>query len=446
MDLLTILLLIPGITLVLLFLARGQQTVRKIAMAGGAVQLLYTIFLAYCFIQEKMTAGNISGLLFTDSFNWFEPLNINFSYGIDGISLLMILLTALVVFSGILVSGNIREQSKEFYVLLTLLGFGAYGFFIATDLFMLFFFLEIAVIPKYLLIGIWGSGAHEKNAMKLALMLMGGSALVFIGIVMLYFFNGDVSGHFTWNLQELAQTHLPAYYQRPLYLLTFIGFGVFSSLSFPFLGSGRSLVGTNCRLYVSGRCFHEVGRIRMSAGSHLPVSRSSRRIIMDIYHSRFNRYPIRGYRYLKTKRPEVYECFLICQPLRICHLRYCNAYSHGYHGSSDANGFTWSNDSPLLRCDRYDLPTYAYPADQRTGRSTLSSSVHRFRLPDRRTLLTGVAGDERFRFRDDDLCRFLGTGWDFLPGRNFNSLLIYRDYGRIYSAGSRLGYLGRSTQ
>ena len=109
MDLLTILLLIPGITLVLLFLARGQQTVRKIAMAGGAIQLLYTIFLAYCFIQEKMTAGNISGLLFTDSFNWFEPLNINFSYGIDGISLLMILLTALVVFSGILVSGNIRE-------------------------------------------------------------------------------------------------------------------------------------------------------------------------------------------------------------------------------------------------------------------------------------------------------------------------------------------------
>ena len=230
MDLLTILLLIPGITLLFLFLARGQAAIRWVAVTGGAIQLFYTVFLAYCFIQEKMMAGNTGALLFTNSFNWFEPLNINFSYGIDGISLLMILLTALVVFSGILVSGNIREQSKEFYVLLTLLGFGAYGFFIATDLFMLFFFLEIAVIPKYLLIGIWGSGAHEKNAMKLALMLMGGSALVFIGIVMLYYFNGEATGHFTWNLQELAQTHLYIGYQRPLYLLTFIGFGVFTAL------------------------------------------------------------------------------------------------------------------------------------------------------------------------------------------------------------------------
>ena len=230
MDLLTILLLIPGITLILLFIVRKEELIRTVATIGGAIQLLFTIFLAYCFIREKITTGNTSALLFSDSFNWFEPLNINFSYGIDGISLLMILLTALVVFSGVLVSGNIREQSKEFYVLLTLLGFGAYGFFIATDLFMLFFFLEIAVIPKYLLIGIWGSGAREKNAMKLALMLMGGSALVFIGIVMLYFFSGDFSGNYTWNLHELAQTHLPLYIQRPLHLLTFIGFGVFTSI------------------------------------------------------------------------------------------------------------------------------------------------------------------------------------------------------------------------
>ena len=109
MDLLTILLLIPGITLILLFIVRKEELIRTVATIGGAIQLLFTIFLAYCFIREKITTGNTSALLFSDSFNWFEPLNINFSYGIDGISLLMILLTALVVFSGVLVSGNIRE-------------------------------------------------------------------------------------------------------------------------------------------------------------------------------------------------------------------------------------------------------------------------------------------------------------------------------------------------
>ena len=72
MDLLTILLLIPGITLLFLFLARGQAAIRWVAVTGGAIQLFYTVFLAYCFIQEKMMAGNTGALLFTNSFNWFK--------------------------------------------------------------------------------------------------------------------------------------------------------------------------------------------------------------------------------------------------------------------------------------------------------------------------------------------------------------------------------------
>lgn len=253
MNLLTILLLIPALTLVLLFLVRKPAVIRAVATTGGALQFLYTCFLAFCFVQAKGQVG-ADTLLFSESFNWFEPLHICFSYGLDGISLMMILLTSLVVFTGILVSGNIQEQTREFYILLTLLGFGAYGFFIATDLFMLFFFLEIAVIPKYLLIGIWGSGARERNAMKLALMLMGGSALVFIGIVMLYYFHGEVSGVYTWNLHELAGTRLPVQYQYPLYLLTFVGFGVFTAL-FPFHSwapDGHSSAPTAASMFLAG--------------------------------------------------------------------------------------------------------------------------------------------------------------------------------------------------
>lgn len=253
MELLTILLLIPGVTLGILFGVKGNTAIRRTAVAGAGLQFLFTCFLAYCFLQAR---GELAGstLLFTGSYPWFEPLHINFSYGLDGISLIMILLTAMVVFAGVLVSGNIQEQTKEFYLLLTLLGLGAYGFFIATDLFMLFFFLEIAVIPKYLLIGIWGSGAKERNAMKLALMLMGGSALVFIGIVALYFFNGAVSGIYTWNMQELAQVHLPLHLQEWLYMLTFVGFGVFTAL-FPFHSwapDGHSSAPTAASMFLAG--------------------------------------------------------------------------------------------------------------------------------------------------------------------------------------------------
>jgi NADH-quinone oxidoreductase subunit M len=100
-------------------------------------------------------------------------LNINYHVGVDGISIAMILLTAFVVIAGVLVSWKMEKLSKEFFFLLIFLSLGAYGFFIASDLFTLFFFLEVAVIPKFLLIGIWGSGKKEYSAMKLALMLMG---------------------------------------------------------------------------------------------------------------------------------------------------------------------------------------------------------------------------------------------------------------------------------
>src|SRR6185295_2785281 len=128
--------------------------------------------------------------------------------GVDGISVAMILLTAFVVVSGILVSWKMEMMSKEFFFLLILLSAGAYGFFISLDLFTMFFFLEVAVIPKFLLIGIWGSGKKEYSAMKLALMLMGGSALVFVGLAGLYF-NTDINGQHSFDLMQIMQLKIP---------------------------------------------------------------------------------------------------------------------------------------------------------------------------------------------------------------------------------------------
>lgn len=253
MNPLICLLIIPFLTLLALLLQKGSRNMWLTSAIGSGVQMLFTFYLTYLFVNAR-GVGDSSALLFTQSYDWFGPLDIRFSFGIDGISLVMILLTSLVVFTGSLVSKAIRDQEKEFYVLLTLLALGAYGFFISTDLFMLFFFLELAVVPKFLLIGIWGSGRKEDNAMKLALMLMAGSMLVFIGIVGLYFFVGWQTGHYTWNIQEIAQATLPLIQQRVLYLTLFIGFGVFTAM-FPFHSwapDGHSSAPTAASMFLAG--------------------------------------------------------------------------------------------------------------------------------------------------------------------------------------------------
>ena len=176
----------PLLTAVLVLLARNDRQVRWFSLIGSAIQLILAFVLLFAVWKEK-SSGNASDMLFEQTYPLFPSLNINFHIGVDGISVAMILLTAFVVLAGVLVSWNVEKMSKEFYFLLILLGWGAYGFFISLDLFILFFFLEIAVIPKYLLIGIWGSGKKEYSANKLALMLMGGSALVFVGLLGLYF-------------------------------------------------------------------------------------------------------------------------------------------------------------------------------------------------------------------------------------------------------------------
>src|ERR1043165_6009391 len=182
---LTLLILVPFLTALSILFCKGLKQVRQVSLLGAVVQLGLSLFLLTEYWQLRST--NTSQMLFESSYAWFKALGINFHVGVDGISIAMIMLTAFVVIAGVLMSWSTEKLSKEFFFLLMLLSIGAYGFFISLDLFTLFFFFEVAVIPKFLLIGIWGSGRKEYSAMKLALMLMGGSALVFVGIMGVYF-------------------------------------------------------------------------------------------------------------------------------------------------------------------------------------------------------------------------------------------------------------------
>ena len=246
---LTLLILVPLITAVAVLLMRNKQQVKWIALAGATVQLALALVLLFTY-RNEVASGDNAQFLFQQQYEWFPSWHIGFHLGVDGLSVAMVLLTAFVVIAGVLVSWNIETMTKEFYFLLILLSFGAYGFFLSLDLFILFFFLEIAVIPKYLVIGIWGSGKKEYAANKLALMLMGGSALVLVGLLGLYFSGPER----TFDLMKLSQLNIPVHIQLICFPLLFVGFGVFTAL-FPFhtwVPDGHSSAPTAGSMFLAG--------------------------------------------------------------------------------------------------------------------------------------------------------------------------------------------------
>jgi NADH-quinone oxidoreductase subunit M len=243
---LTLLIVVPFLTAIAILFCKGLKQVRTVSLTGAVVQLVLVVYLLAAYWQQHLT-GN-SQLLFESNVVWFKPLSINYHVGVDGISVAMIMLTALVALAGTLVSWTTEKLSKEFFFLLMLLSAGAYGFFISLDLFTMFFFLEVAVVPKFLLIGIWGSGKKEYSAMKLALMLMAGSALVFVGLAGIYF-----SAH-TFDVVQIAALNIPVSVQKIFFPFAFIGFGIFTAL-FPFhtwVPDGHSSAPTAASMFLAG--------------------------------------------------------------------------------------------------------------------------------------------------------------------------------------------------
>ena len=246
---LSLLILLPVLTSLVVLMCKDARQVRVVALIGSLLQLALVGWLAVAYVSAR-NAGVAEQFLFEQRAVWFAAFNIQYYAGVDGISVAMIMMTALVVVAGVLVSWKVEKLTKEFFFLLLFLSAGAYGFFVSLDLFMLFFFLELAVIPKFLLIAIWGSGRKEYSANKLALMLMGGSALVFVGLLAVYFYNGTP----TFDLVALSKTHLPLEVQHKFFPFLFLGFGVFGAL-FPFhtwVPDGHSSAPTAASMFLAG--------------------------------------------------------------------------------------------------------------------------------------------------------------------------------------------------
>jgi len=232
MNILLILLIIPLLTITGIVAARDITKIKWISAIGMSAQLMFSLVLLFLFYQQRNT-GHDEAMLFVSTTTWYESFNIQFKFGIDGISLSMILLTSIVTFAGIFVSWQVETLTKEFFISLIILAGGVFGFFISLDLFTMFLFYEMAVIPMYLLIGIWGSGPKEYAAMKLTIMLMAGSALLLVGLLGIYFNSATEGGRLTFDLTEIAKVHIPIAAQLYFFPFTFIGFGVLGAL-FPF--------------------------------------------------------------------------------------------------------------------------------------------------------------------------------------------------------------------
>jgi len=232
MNILSLFVLIPILTVVAILFTNNMKQTRLVSAIGMGIQLVVAGILVYLYLTERST-GNMAEMLFYYDAVWFPTLNIRYTIGVDGISVAMIALTAIVVFAGIFASWMVDFLYREFFISLILLSSGVFGFFISLDLFTMFLFYEVAVIPMYLLIGIWGTGPKEYSAMKLTLMLMAGSALLLVGLLGIYFYSAAAGTPLTFNIMEISKHTIPVEMQRFLFPFTFVGFGILGAL-FPF--------------------------------------------------------------------------------------------------------------------------------------------------------------------------------------------------------------------
>ena len=193
-----------------------------------------------------------SGPGISDEINsaWISSLGVAFITGYDGISLPLLLVTGLVGVSGVLFTWNLDHRANQFYAFyFTLIG-GVYGVFLSLDLFLLFVFYEIAIVPKYFLIAIWGGAKREYAAMKLVMYSFGGSALVLLGMLALYF----GSGLNTFELERLMTVDFSGGLQAVVFPVLFVGFAILAGMR-PFhtwAPTGHSAAPTAASMLLAG--------------------------------------------------------------------------------------------------------------------------------------------------------------------------------------------------
>ncbi|MCW5877284.1 MAG: NADH-quinone oxidoreductase subunit M [Anaerolineales bacterium] len=210
---------------VMLFLPpKNRDLIYRFALGAAFVTFLLTLAVYFGFDA----AG--PQYQFIEDYAWLPALGISFKLGVDGISAPLVLLTGVVIFTGVIISQRIEDRVREFFAFLFILASGVFGVFVALDMFALFFFYEIAVFPMYLLIAMWGwKQTREYAAMKLTLYLFVGSVIALVGALAMYF----ASGLNTFDMTLLATANFSPAFQNLWFPFVFFGFAVLGGI-FPF--------------------------------------------------------------------------------------------------------------------------------------------------------------------------------------------------------------------
>ena len=218
----TLLVLVPavGLGVVLAIPGRHPRAIKLVSALTGFVSLLLSALIYLRFDPQA------AGYQMVEQVPWVPALGIEWHNGIDGISLPLVVLTSIVFFTGVLVMWELKERVKEYFAFMTLLVTGVFGVFMSLDLFFFLFFYEVAVLPMYLLIAIWGSTRKEYGAMKLTLYLLAGTALVVPAALAVYW----AAGLNSFDLVRLASVTYGHSFQVVVYPFLFVGFGILAGM------------------------------------------------------------------------------------------------------------------------------------------------------------------------------------------------------------------------
>ncbi|MBE9524618.1 MAG: NADH-quinone oxidoreductase subunit M [Chloroflexi bacterium] len=222
-PILSVIVFTPLVAGLLIFLIPGDRKneIRVTALAAAAIALALSVWLYFSY---DLTVG---GYQFVERYTWLPQLGISYYVGVDGLNAPLVMLTGIVMFTGVLISWGIDDRPREFFAFLFILATGVFGVFVALDMFMLFFFYEIAVFPMYLLIAIWGwKVTREYAAMKLTLYLFIGSVISLIGGLAMYF----SSGLGTFDMLALEGANFSANFQIFWFPFVFLGFAVLGGI------------------------------------------------------------------------------------------------------------------------------------------------------------------------------------------------------------------------
>tara|TARA_Y100000588_G_scaffold378362_1_gene458719 strand:- start:2287 stop:3777 length:1491 start_codon:yes stop_codon:yes gene_type:complete len=223
--------LIPlGVSLLLMLIPSRERSL-IIALTAVASLAMFAVsvyvFLSYDFGGEQFQG--VKAWNYMSDVGLLGDEGIQLKVGVDGIAAAMVLLTGIVILPGTWVSWKIQDRLKDFFILLYILTAGVFGTFVMLDMFVWFLFYELALLPMYLLIGVWGSTRKEYGAMKLMMMLLAGSILIFTAIFAIY----TEAGLGTFDLVDLYEVGFDEDFQKLYFPLIAIGCGILAAM-FPF--------------------------------------------------------------------------------------------------------------------------------------------------------------------------------------------------------------------